>query len=141
MFFAVVGMAMAMCLTGCGEPSLNTYVRRYQQQLPVDLGEGSKLTTCGIVDNYLEFEMTNDEQVFALDDEDALMVFDLMSAYLKQDFMQEEAIQELLGACKKDAKGFRIMMQGERSGARKALVDFTPEELLANDSIPNTDNE
>ena len=132
---AVLGLILAIALTGCGTPSLDTIVKRFQKKLPQQTSEDVTITKCGVVGDYLEMEMVNDETKVALDSDDFAFVLEIMKVSMKQQFVSEVTVKRMLRACKDEGKGFRIVLVGEKSGLRVAMLEFTPEELQEDASI------
>ena len=129
---AILGLMMVMALTSCGTPSRDTTIKRFQKTLPRQWGEHMTITKCGVVGDYLEMEIVNDETEFEFESDDFASALEIVMNSMKQQlvhgFVSDATMNRMLRACKEEGKGFRVVYVSEKSGLRVKL-EFTPEEI------------
>ncbi len=106
-----------------------------QEELPKDMGDCTILTECEIRNNNLELVASYCEEEFSFDDALIELFLESMKEELKNDFMNDDTIKEMLSLCKNEGKGFRFIFKGEKSGKSIVLIEVTHDELLKDDSL------
>lgn len=118
-------------VSSCSDPSLNDYVDQFKAQMPQDLGNGLVMNDIGIVDNYLQLDCTSDESELDLSNPMINMVLPALAESIKGSFVDNSDMKELMQACSDEGKGFRMMINGAKSGKQLQLFEVTPEDLNA----------
>lgn len=122
-------MLFSMVFVGCADPTVNDIVNQMKSDLPQDLGDGDKITDVGIVDNYLQIEMTTDESECLLNDPVASSIYSMVLDGLKDYFLNDNDMKMIYEICAKEGKGFRVLMKGAQSGETIPFLELTPDEL------------
>lgn len=126
---AIVGLVMSVAFVGCGNPSLQELTDKLNKELPKDLGDGMTFKKTELNDNYIVFVTEGDESI----PEVSLMLVDgmgeLVSKQLKDMMLQDKDMKEIYDQCKKENKGMKMIMKGNKSGKSVELFKITPEEM------------
>lgn len=127
--FAIVALIMSTVFVGCENPSLQDLADEMNKDLPKDFGNGMVLKKAEINDNYFVFQVEGDEAV----PEVSIMLVDeiskMASKELKDEMLQSEDMKEIYDQCKKEKKGMKMYLKGNRSGKTVILFDIKPEEM------------
>ena len=126
---------MAIAFTSCLSPSLESVVSKIQNELPKEMGDGTKMTECEIRNGYFECVLSYNEEQISFDDAFVELAFEAMREEYKNTVMEDDTFREILSLCKSEGKGFRFLFKGEKTGKTVPLFEITHEELLKDDSL------
>ena len=126
---AIVGLVMSVAFVSCGNPTIQDLADKMNKELPKDMGNGMVLKKAEVNDNYIEFQAEGDESVKEVSLILVDGIGDLVSKQFKEMMLQSEDMKEIYDLCKKENKGMKMIMKGNKSGKSVTLFNITPEEM------------
>lgn len=126
---AIVSFVMSVAFLGCGDLSLQELADDMKKDFPKDLGQGLVVKKVELNDNYFvlvsEVDESNQYHSRYLTQD----ISGSISKNYKDMILNDEGMKAVLKACKKEKKGLKMTMSGNRSGKTVELFKITPEEL------------
>ena len=134
----VGGLVMSIAFASCNlTPSLQTFVDKLNEDCPKDFGEGMIITKAELTDNHIVMRAEVDEDqsilaIFLIDEMGDALTKELEEKEfneLKNMFLNDNDLKDLFKQCKKEHKGFKITLTGNKSGKTADFLEITPEEI------------
>ena len=119
----------SMVFVSCAEHDLNYFVEGFKGEMPQDLGSGMQMTDVKIVDDFVQVEVTNDESELDLSSEFIGAALSAMAEPMKAEFFEGSGMKDFMQACSNEGKGFRMVLNGTKSGKTAILFEVTPGEM------------
>ncbi|MBO4804001.1 MAG: hypothetical protein IKX18_05415 [Muribaculaceae bacterium] len=122
-------MFFSMVFVSCAEHDLNYYVEGFKGEMPEDLGGGMQMTDVNIVDDFVQVEVTNDESELDLSSAFIGAALSAVAEPMKAEFFEGSGMKDFMQACSNEGKGFRMVINGTKSGKTVTLFEVTQEEM------------
>ena len=128
-----IGMYLLLCfmtlaLFSCTQ-SLDEIVQSKKKELPKDCGGGMKIINIENKADFLEMTMSMNEDEVRMDNPLMETMLQAMAGQMKEEFFKSDDIKPLMSQCKKENKGFKVIMEGETSKASITFLEIPLEEV------------
>lgn len=131
----IIGLVMSVTFMGC-ETNLQDYADIINKDCPRDSSVGvGVLKCCEISGDYFVCRIEVDEDkllsgsTMTLEEFGTMPGFREMSISLKKELLNDKENDEILKQCKKEKKGLKMTMTGDKSGKTITVLKISPEEL------------
>ena len=131
---ALLGLVMSVAFVSCGSPTLQDFADKInKEEYPKDYGDGFVVQKCEIDGDYLVFR---GEIVESKAPEGLFLAAELfpeefmeMSKQMEEMMLKDEGGKKLFKLCKKEKKGMKMVMTGDKCGKSITFFDIPAERL------------
>lgn len=132
----IISLVMSVTFVGC-ERNLQDYADLLNEKCPIDnLDDGlGVLKCCEIIGDYFVYHIEVDEDkllsgsTMTLEELGTMPEFREMSILLKKELLNDKEYGNVFKQCKKENKGVKMTMKGDKSGKTITILKISPEEF------------